>query len=164
MSAIISAGIHADPRSFDQCGFSNDIPDAEYTPRVHEAMMSMTLEIRTLRQRLEDMEKSADLDPLLPVLNRRAFMRALRRQISTSVRYKSRAALVYLDLDGFKDVNDCFGHACGDATLVHFAEVLRKNVREGDLIGRLGGDEFGIVPATLVKISGSARQSRYWGF
>jgi diguanylate cyclase (GGDEF)-like protein len=130
---------------FEPHAFAHDIPECEYTPRVHEAMTAMTMELHALRQRLDELEKAADLDPLLPVLSRRAFMRALRRQISAIGRYKTRTSLIYIDLDGFKTINDTFGHACGDATLRHFAGMLLRNMRGSDLIGRLGGDEFGVI-------------------
>jgi diguanylate cyclase (GGDEF)-like protein len=60
-------------------------------------------------------------------------------------RYKTPAAVIYIDLDGFKALNDGYGHAAGDAVLRHVALLLLDSVRESDVVGRLGGDEFGII-------------------
>jgi diguanylate cyclase (GGDEF)-like protein len=115
---------------------------------------ALTREIETLRGRLQaaeahlaEAEHTADLDQLLPVFNRRAFMRELNREIGLVARYGTPAALLFLDLDSFKLLNDTHGHAAGDAALIHFAELLRRNIREGDIMGRLGGDEFAIILA-----------------
>jgi diguanylate cyclase (GGDEF)-like protein len=128
------------------------IPEAEFTPSVRDAVMKLMGEVQDLgrqltqmRSRLEAAEHAADQDQLLPVLNRRAFVRELTRHIASSARYGTPASLVYFDLDGFKLVNDTYGHAGGDTVLAHFAETLTHHVRESDVVGRLGGDEFGIV-------------------
>lgn len=128
------------------------IPEAEFTPSVRDAIMALMGEVDSLRReldqtksRLEEVEKAADQDHLLPLLNRRAFVRELTRYIAYSDRYGTPASLIYFDLDGFKAINDTHGHAGGDAVLAHFAETLRTNVRDTDLVGRLGGDEFGVI-------------------
>jgi diguanylate cyclase (GGDEF)-like protein len=128
------------------------IPEAEFTPKVREAVMSLMSEVDSLRRelseirrRLEDAEKTADQDQLLPLLNRRAFVRELMRTISMAGRYGVPSTLIYFDLDDFKRVNDTHGHAAGDAVLAHFAQTLLANVRDSDTVGRLGGDEFGIL-------------------
>lgn len=128
------------------------IPEAEFTPRVRDAIMNLMREVETLRSelvqirsRLDEAEKTADQDHLLPLLNRRAFVRELSRTIALSARYGTPASLVYFDLDGFKLVNDTHGHAAGDAVLRHFSETLMGHVRDSDIVGRLGGDEFGVI-------------------
>ncbi len=128
------------------------IPESEFTPRVRDAIMMLMSEVENLRRelqqtrsRLEEVEKTADQDDLLPVLNRRAFVRELTRYIAFAARYGTPASLVYFDLDGFKAVNDTHHHAGGDAVLAHFVAVLKENVRDSDVIGRLGGDEFGVI-------------------
>lgn len=130
------------------------IPEAEFTPRVRDAIMNLMAEVERLRQelgrtqaRLETAEAFADQDGLLPILNRRAFVREMSRIISFGDRYDLTACLIYFDLDGFKAVNDRFGHAAGDAALHHVANLLVTNVRESDIVGRLGGDEFGVILA-----------------
>lgn len=130
------------------------IPEAEFTPRVRDAIMGLMAEVDHLRQELEAMkrrlssaEAEADQDGLLPVLNRRAFVREMQRIMSFGDRYDLAASLIYVDLDGFKAVNDTHGHAAGDAALLHVANLLIANVRESDVVGRLGGDEFGVILA-----------------
>ena len=102
-------------------------------------------EVGRLKARLTEAESLADQDGLTPLLNRRAFMRELRRVLTFAQRYGGPASLVYFDLDGFKAVNDRFGHAAGDLALRAVAERLAANVRESDVVGRLGGDEFGVI-------------------
>jgi diguanylate cyclase (GGDEF)-like protein len=98
-----------------------------------------------LLEKLTQAQALADRDPLAPVYNRRAFQRELHRVCSYIARYDSEAAVLFVDMDGFKGVNDSHGHAAGDAALVHVAQLLLANVRESDIVGRLGGDEFGII-------------------
>jgi diguanylate cyclase (GGDEF)-like protein len=130
------------------------IPEAEFTPRVRDAIMTLMHEVGRLRQevehakaRLEDVAKTADQDMLLPVLNRRAFVREVNRFIAFAERYRTPSCLIYFDLDDFKSVNDAHGHAAGDAVLTQFAETILGQVRESDIVARLGGDEFGVILA-----------------
>jgi diguanylate cyclase (GGDEF)-like protein len=128
------------------------IPEQEFTRKVRDAIAgligevdSLRLELGQTRARLDEMEKAADQDQLLPLLNRRAFLRELRRYIAFTGRYQTPASLVYFDLNHFKAINDNHGHAAGDAALKHFAETLLAQVRDSDCVGRLGGDEFGVL-------------------
>ena len=128
------------------------IPEQEFTPRVRDAIMGLMGEVDSLRRelsqtraRLDEVEKTADQDQLLPLLNRRAFVRELTRYIAFSGRYNTPASLIYFDLNQFKQINDTKGHAAGDAVLRHFAETLLSHVRDSDCVGRLGGDEFGVL-------------------
>lgn len=102
-------------------------------------------EVEALRARAEAAEAAADYDVLTPVLNRRGFVAAMQRTMAYCTRYNVPAVLLYLDLDGFKGVNDRLGHAAGDAALVRVAGLLLDNVRATDAVGRLGGDEFGLL-------------------
>ncbi|HWA69749.1 MAG TPA: GGDEF domain-containing protein [Rhizomicrobium sp.] len=128
------------------------IPEAEFTPRVRDAIMGLMGEVDTLRRelsqtkaRLDEVEKTADQDGMLPLLNRRAFVRELTRYIAFTGRYNTPASLIYFDLNYLKRTNDELGHAAGDAMLAHFAQVLLDHVRDSDCVGRLGGDEFGVL-------------------
>jgi diguanylate cyclase (GGDEF)-like protein len=102
-------------------------------------------QIKVLGQRLAEAERLADRDTLTPLLNRRAFMREVQRAIAVARRHKIPASVIYFDLDGFKSVNDRFGHAAGDAALIAVAQRLVDDVRESDVVGRLGGDEFAVL-------------------
>jgi diguanylate cyclase (GGDEF)-like protein len=121
------------------------IPDADLTPRVREVIAGLTSEIGHLRARLESLETVADQDSLLPILNRRAFVREMARVMAFGERYELTTSLVYFDLNHLKTINDTDGHAAGDAALRHVASVLATNVRKSDVVGRLGGDEFGVI-------------------
>lgn len=110
-----------------------------------EALQRLAAERDALVQRLADAEALADRDALTPTFNRRAFLTQLHRTMSEVERYKTPAAVLYIDLDGFKALNDNFGHAAGDAVLRHVGRMLVDSVRESDVIGRLGGDEFGVI-------------------
>ncbi|MGE3304311.1 MAG: GGDEF domain-containing protein, partial [Hyphomonadaceae bacterium] len=87
----------------------------------------------------------ADRAPLVPMLHRRAFLAALQRTASYTERYGGEAAVVYLDLDDFKAINDTFGHPTGDAALRHVGRLLLDHIRESDIAGRIGGDEFAVI-------------------
>lgn len=100
-----------------------------------------------LAEKLAVAEALADRDPLVPVFNRRAFLRELQRVVSYVERYKTQAAVLFLDMDGFKAVNDSYGHAVGDAALCHIGRILLHQVRDSDIVGRVGGDEFAVVLA-----------------
>lgn len=121
--------------------------------RVSEAaVLDADAEIERLKAELEAWkaralaaEAMAERDVLTPALNRRGFVRELGRAMAFCRRHGTPAALLYLDLDGFKGVNDALGHTAGDAALVRVAELLAANLRESDALGRLGGDEFAVL-------------------
>jgi diguanylate cyclase (GGDEF)-like protein len=142
----------AEPRPADATARVLGIPEDEFTVSVRAAITTLMDDADGLRQelmetkrRLEEAERAADRDQLLPLLNRRAFVRELMRQISLVGRYGTPATLLYFDLNEFKSINDSLGHAAGDAVLAHFAGLLLENIRDTDVVGRLGGDEFGIL-------------------
>jgi diguanylate cyclase (GGDEF)-like protein len=102
----------------------------------------LTDELSKLRQKIIELEHMADMDPLVPLYNRRAFMRELSRALTVRARYDICSAVIYFDLDDFKAVNDRFGHAIGDNVLKSIGQSLASNVRDCDVVARLGGDEF----------------------
>jgi diguanylate cyclase (GGDEF)-like protein len=115
------------------------------TQQQEDEIARLRAELAAARARIVELEGLADHDALVPVLNRRGFVRELERAISAASRYATPSVLVYLDLVGFKRVNDTFGHAAGDAALVQAARVLAASTRLTDTVGRLGGDEFGVI-------------------
>jgi diguanylate cyclase (GGDEF)-like protein/PAS domain S-box-containing protein len=98
------------------------------------------------RKRLEeDLRYLADHDPLTGLRNRRLFENDLRLQVARSRRYGEEAALMVIDLDDFKQVNDRHGHKVGDDALKAVAKALTRRLRQTDLVARLGGDEFAVL-------------------
>ncbi|WP_233356222.1 GGDEF domain-containing protein [Henriciella aquimarina] len=129
-----------------------DIEPAEHDLKTSAAFRALAEEViwlreeeARLRRALETAENLADHDSLCPVFNRRAFERELKREMALAERHGSPLVLLYIDLDRFKTVNDRFGHAAGDAALKQVCEIILSLVRQTDIVGRLGGDEFGIV-------------------
>lgn len=107
--------------------------------------------VLVMRDITERKEKEAQIyhlafhDPLTDLPNRRMFMKQLREEVSLAKELNTKLAVMFLDLDRFKYVNDTWGHEAGDYILTVAAERLKKVLRHGDLIGRLGGDEFAIM-------------------
>ena len=143
------------------------ITEAELTPRVRQAMRLLLAEIDQLRGELGDararidyLERLADEDPLMPIANRRAFLREVTRMVGFARRYGTPASIVYADLNRLKAINDSYGHAAGDAALVQVSRTLVEHVRNTDVVARLGGDEFGVllVQADQVRAEAKAAQ------
>ena len=104
---------------------------------------------RAAEQRAIDAERANRIDSLTGAYNRAGFLRALRRTLDDAMEFQAPASLFYLDLDGFKPVNDQAGHLVGDAVLASVAKVLRETMRASDIVGRLGGDEFAVIARGL---------------
>ena len=119
--------------------------DEDGTALLRAEIRRLSGELADAQKRIADLEARADVDPLLDILNRRGFERELSRSISHVGRYGTPAALMFIDLDGFKAVNDRHGHAVGDSVLRAVAAELTGHVRASDVVGRLGGDEFGVL-------------------
>ena len=97
------------------------------------------------RARIVELELLADSDMLTSLPNRRRFLRELDRLIHDVRRLRTSAALLFVDVDRLKAINDTHGHGAGDAALQHVARLLLSQIRGGDLVARLGGDEFGVI-------------------
>ena len=140
-----------------------DAPKAAKAPS-RSAAMRLAAEVERLaaqleqsRARITDLEARIDIDPLTELFNRRGFERELKRSVAYVKRYGASAALLYLDLDGFKPVNDRHGHAAGDAVLKAVAAALHCQVRASDVVARIGGDEFVVL---LWNVSGPAAAAK----
>ncbi len=105
----------------------------------------LAAELEEMRARASTLETLALEDALTGLLNRRGFLRDLARACAYRARYGTPVALMLADLDRFKPINDSYGHDVGDRALAHVAGILRHNVRASDSVGRLGGDEFGLI-------------------
>jgi diguanylate cyclase (GGDEF)-like protein len=103
--------------------------------------------IAALEERVRLLDELAHQDPMLPVPNRRGFLRELESLIGRVSRYGESAAMLFVDIDGLKRINDSFGHKAGDEALIQVATLLTVGVRRSDCVARLGGDEFGILLA-----------------
>ena len=143
------------------------VPEAELTPKVRDALQRLMAEVYALRQELEEarqrvgyLEQLADQDSLAPVLNRRAFIRELGRMAAFEERYGTAGAVLYFDVNGLKAINDTHGHAAGDAVLKRVCETLLRDTRASDVVGRLGGDEFGVILARSGLESAAAKAAR----
>lgn len=163
--ALAQAGAAVRAPPADKADFLG-ISEAELTPAVKGAVQTLLTEIDDLRgevgrlkTRLAEAEEIADRDALTPLLNRRALVRELGRIRTFAQRYGSAASLVYFDLDDLKSVNDRFGHAAGDAALQAVAERLRANVRDSDIVGRMGGDEFAVILVQADQATAEAKAS-----
>jgi diguanylate cyclase (GGDEF)-like protein len=102
-------------------------------------------EIALLHERVELLDRLAYQDVLIDLPNRRGFMRQLEAAIDRVSRYDDSAAMLFVDIDGLKMINDTFGHQAGDEALILVAQMLSEGVRKSDCVARLGGDEFGIL-------------------
>lgn len=129
-------------------GLSND---------ARPAIRRLRTELARALKRIEELEASADTDFLLDIPNRRGFEREFHRAISYIKRYHASGALVVLDVDRLKPINDAFGHAAGDQVLKAVAATLLRLVRSSDVVGRLGGDEFAVLLWNLSETDAKAK-------
>jgi diguanylate cyclase (GGDEF)-like protein len=114
-------------------------------------------ELAQARRQIEELQASAETDFLLGIFNRRGFQRELERAIAYIKRYHASGALVVLDVDRLKPVNDTFGHAAGDQVLKAVVATIAHQVRASDVIGRLGGDEFALLLWNLSETDARAK-------
>jgi diguanylate cyclase (GGDEF)-like protein len=150
----------------------NAVPGRKTSPRRSSATASRAAAasngtkatIRRLKAQLalaqaqiEELKASADTDYLLGIPNRRGFERELARAIAYIKRYRAGGALVVLDVDRLKPINDAFGHAAGDQVLKAITATLLDQVRASDVVGRLGGDEFALLLWNLSETDARAK-------
>ncbi len=116
-------------------------------PLEFELLVERTQQLVALRQKIDQLRADADLDSLTGLANRRRFRVALARELERWRRYRVPCALVMLDIDHLKRINDQFGHPAGDAVIRQIAQTLREVSRDNDTAARLGGEEFALLLA-----------------
>jgi diguanylate cyclase (GGDEF)-like protein len=121
------------------------------------AIRRLKAQLAQAQKRIAELQASADTDFLLDIPNRRGFERELNRSIAYIKRYHASGALIVLDVDRLKPINDAFGHAAGDEVLKAIVAVLHREVRSSDVIGRLGGDEFALLLWNLSETDARAK-------
>ncbi|UTW06914.1 EAL domain-containing response regulator [Pseudomonas benzenivorans] len=126
-------------------------------PKLQRAMVVLALDMSVVRSLHSQLESQAVTDPLTGLLNRRGFHQALESALSRTGRSGQRLALLYLDLDGFKRINDSLGHGVGDQLLKRVGEQLKASLRPYDTLARVGGDEFTAVLDSLGHSEDAAR-------
>jgi diguanylate cyclase (GGDEF)-like protein len=117
--------------------------------------------ITNLKDAKEELHYEASHDPLTSLYNRRHILQQMQQGVSQALRYKHDFTIVMFDLDHFKQVNDVYGHAGGDLVLSNMAEMLRTNVRDSDIPGRWGGEEF-IVLLPHTGLDGARKAAEQW--
>ena len=122
-----------------------------------QTVRRLKVQLTEALKRIEALQASADTDFLLDILNRRGFERELDRSIAYINRYHASGALIVLDVDRLKPINDAYGHAAGDQVLKAIVAVLSSQVRSSDVIGRLGGDEFALLLWNLSETDARAK-------
>jgi diguanylate cyclase (GGDEF)-like protein len=133
---------------------SGSLPAAK---RDKALIRKLRTELAAAHRRIEELQASADTDFLLDIPNRRGFEHELSRAIAYIKRYQASGALILLDVDRLKPINDAFGHAAGDQVLKAIARVLTRQVRASDVVGRLGGDEFALLLWNLTETDARAK-------
>ena len=131
----------AEPRK-GRAGSKAAVPKRPPTDRSKATIRWLRTELAKAQELVEKLQASAETDFLLGILNRRGFERELNRSIAYIKRYHASGALIVLDVDRLKPINDAFGHVAGDQVLKAVAVAVTSQVRASDVVGRLGGDEF----------------------
>ena len=131
----------------------DNVTDISDTDRLVAEIARLRAQISQLEERVEQLDLLAHQDPLVNLPNRRGFMRELERLIDRARRYKEQGAMLFVDLDGLKMINDTFGHKAGDEALIQVAQLLVGGLRRSDVVARIGGDEFAILLSHTDEVS-----------
>lgn len=124
---------------------SGQPPPPGVEAQLRAEIMRLQRENRALGIALSEMERVAERDILTPLHNRRYFISALHQRMAKVEKDQDRIALVYIDVNGLKAINDAHGHGAGDLVLIEIASRLAGTMRNDDVLARIGGDEFGIL-------------------
>ena len=116
-----------------------------FEQQVAQKTESLSLALEQARKASEMIAHMADHDALTGLFNRHRFQSEIERWVNYGTRYQRSGALVFIDLDNFKHVNDTYGHDAGDKHLVAFADILKRGLRNTDVVARWGGDEFALL-------------------
>jgi diguanylate cyclase (GGDEF)-like protein len=132
------------------------VPSAALT-EAKATIRRLKAELAAAQAQIAELQASAETDFLLDILNRRGFERELNRSIAYIKRYHASGALVMLDVDRLKPINDTYGHAAGDEVLKAIVKTVSSQVRASDVVGRLGGDEFAVLLWNLSETDAKAK-------
>ena len=124
---------------------SDQVTDDADVQRLVQEISRLRGQVAQLQERVEQLDRLAHQDSLIDLPNRRGFLRELERLIARVSRYNANGAMLFVDVDGLKTINDTFGHRTGDEALIQVAHLLSSGVRKSDVVARIGGDEFGIL-------------------
>jgi len=144
---LILTGSEPSTVSLRQAAIVEGAFDYFHVPEELDLLIERTQQLVLLRQKMDRLRADADLDSLTGLANRRRFRVALAREVERWRRYKSPCALLMLDIDHLKAVNDKFGHPVGDMVIRQIAQTLREVSRDNDTAARLGGEEFALLLA-----------------
>ena len=165
-----SRRLHRRPVTAQSCALGLDarrgatvvaFPQAAKRSNTHFELLAAELRIAELERALEKARQAACVDPLTGALNRRGFDKVCQRELARAQRSGARFALVHLDLDDFKHLNDSLGHLVGDRALVYLVNVLRQSMRPADALCRIGGEEFVLILPDTLLADASAAVSRF---
>jgi diguanylate cyclase (GGDEF)-like protein len=134
--------------------------DVELIERTRTAVRVASRTVSDLEARVDALQRLAVTDELTGLLNRRGFSLEVERALARAHRYGDEGALIYIDIDAFKRINDGCGHAAGDEVLRHVARLLNASVRCTDHVGRLGGDEFAVL-LSRASVGGSRKRAAH---
>ena len=134
--------MYSNPERFVEPGATESRDKSAFSEQERRRLLD---EISVLKARILNLEHKADTDPLVPIYNRRAFIREIERAQTVMARYDILSTIIFFDLNKFKEINDRFGHAIGDEFLLMIGQALKSAVRDCDMVARIGGDEFGVL-------------------
>ena len=138
--------------------------DSAFLVEVNEQLIVSALKSQTEAEdsayALGELSKSFGLDTLTQLSNRVQLLDQFAYAMASAQRHGTRLAVLFADIDGFKDINDSLGHAVGDAVLRHTAQCIARSVRDVDFVFRYGGDEFVVLVTELLQVSDAALVAR----
>lgn len=135
----------AENRQNNDAGDSVLMSEAGVIEELRSEVTALRRELRLLRIANAELERVAVRDTLTPLYNRRYFLTAVNERIVRAKRYGSKAAIMFIDVNQMKFINDAYGHSAGDFALMHVAHLLQANIRATDVAARIGGDEFALI-------------------